>query len=218
MDYAWYLFRFDGRINRARCWLALLIIICWMIFLSLVLFGVAYLFGATMPEQFNIGPNGIFALIDPAAWRSLPSANLTNLFVQTVETPLFLWVYLATSVKRLHDRDKSGWWIIAFIVLPCLYGQFGDRVGDWIGLWGALLFGLSAFVFSVWGFVEMYCLKGSRKTNRFGPDPLAPRDTRPGWDQQSEIEMVPNKANADLPKIAFPRGDYFGQTSESNGH
>ena len=115
----------------------------------------------------------------------MPSANLTALFVQTVETPLFLWVYLATSVKRLHDRDKSGWWIIAFFVLPCLYGQFGDRVGDWIGLWGALLFGLSAFVFSVWGFVEMYCLKGSRKTNRFGPDPLAPRDTRPGWDQQS---------------------------------
>ena len=48
MDYTWYLFRFDGRINRARCWLALLIVICWMIFLSLVLFGVAYLFGATM--------------------------------------------------------------------------------------------------------------------------------------------------------------------------
>ena len=60
MDYVWYLFRFDGRINRARCWLAGLIIVCWMIFLSLVLFGVAYLFGATMPDQFNIGPNGIF--------------------------------------------------------------------------------------------------------------------------------------------------------------
>ena len=33
MDYVWYLFRFDGRINRARCWLALLIMICWMLFL-----------------------------------------------------------------------------------------------------------------------------------------------------------------------------------------
>ena len=42
----------------------------------------------------------------------------------------------------------------------------------------------------------MCCLKGSRKTNRFGADPLAPppRDTRPPWDQQSEIEMVPHKA------------------------
>ena len=49
----------------------------------------------------------------------------------------------------------------------------------------------------VWGFVEMYCLKGSRKTNRFGADPLAPKpphDTRPPWDQQSEIEMTPHKA------------------------
>ena len=52
-------------------------------------------------------------------------------------------------------------------------------------------------VLCLWGFIEMYCLKGSRKTNRFGADPLAPpppRDTRPPWDQQSEIEMVPHKA------------------------
>ena len=42
----------------------------------------------------------------------------------------------------------------------------------------------------------MYFLKGSRKTNRFGPDPLcaAGSDTRSRWDQQSEIEMVPHKA------------------------
>ena len=46
----------------------------------------------------------------------------------------------------------------------------------------------------MWGFVELCFLKGSRKTNRFGSDPLAPRDMRPRWDQQSEIEMVPQKA------------------------
>jgi uncharacterized membrane protein YhaH (DUF805 family) len=195
MDYVWYLFRFNGRITRARCWLAGLIIICWMIVLSLLFFGVAYLFGATMPDQFNINPNRIFALIDPAAWRSLPSANLTALFVKGLETPLFLWIYLATSVKRLHDRDKSGWWIVPFFALPCLYSQFGDRTGDWLGEWAAMLLGLIAFVFSVWGFVEMYCLRGSRKTNRFGADPLAPIDTRPNWDQQSETEPVPYTAS-----------------------
>ena len=56
---------------------------------------------------------------------------------------------------------------------------------------------LPSAVLCLWGFVEMYCLKGSRKTNRFGADPLAPpppHDTRPPWDQQSEIEMVPHKA------------------------
>ena len=46
----------------------------------------------------------------------------------------------------------------------------------------------------MWGFVEMYCREGATATNRFGADPLAPIDTRPAWDQQSEIEMVPPKA------------------------
>jgi uncharacterized membrane protein YhaH (DUF805 family) len=195
MDYVWYLFRFDGRINRARCWLAALIMVCWMIFLSLVLFGLAQLFGATMPKEFNVGPNLIFNFIDPANWRSFPTANHAALLIQAVETPLFLWVYAATSVKRLHDRDKSGWWLLLFFVLPGMYSQFGDRISDWLGDWAAMVFGLSAFVFSVWGFVEMYCLKGTKGTNRFGTDPLAPIDTRPGWDQQTEIEMVPRKAS-----------------------
>ena len=29
MDWVWYLFRFDGRINRAKYWLAGLIMVCW---------------------------------------------------------------------------------------------------------------------------------------------------------------------------------------------
>jgi hypothetical protein len=57
-----------------------------------------------------------------------------------------------------------------------------------------LPFGLLAFVLCIWGFVEMFCLKGSRKTNRFGPDPLAPPETKSRWDQNREIEMVPHKA------------------------
>jgi uncharacterized membrane protein YhaH (DUF805 family) len=103
-------------------------------------------------------------------------------------------VYLATSIKRLHDRNRNGWWIVLFFVLPCLYGQFGARLENWLDSWLEILPGGIAFVLSVWGFVEMYCLKGTAGTNRFGPDPLAPVDTRPAWDQQSEIEMVPHKA------------------------
>jgi uncharacterized membrane protein YhaH (DUF805 family) len=121
----------------------------------------------------------------------LSSANLTALFIQSVVTPLTLWVYLATSIKRLHDRNRSGWWMVLFFVLPCLYSQFGDRLGD---ATITMLLSANAFVFSVWGFVEMYCLKGTTGNNRFGADPLAPVDTRPPWDQQSEIEMVPLKA------------------------
>jgi len=196
MDYVWYLFRFEGRINRAKCWLAGLIIVCWMIFLSLVLFGIAHLFGATMPKTFDIGPNEIFNVLDPKAWRALSSTNLAALAIQSVITPLSLWVYLSTSVKRLHDRNKSGWWIVLFFVLPCLYSQFGTRLEDLLGdSYLAMLPGLNAFVLSIWGFVEMYCLRGTNGSNRFGADPLAPIDTRPAWEQMSEIEMVPRKAS-----------------------
>ena len=102
-----------------------------------------------------------------------------------------MWVYFAISIKRLHDRDKSGWWMVPFFAVPGLHTQFADRLPDSPADL-PLAFAASGLV--LWGFVEMYCLKGSRMTNRFGPDPLAPKppvDTRPPWDQQSEIEMVP---------------------------
>ena len=32
MDWTWYLFRFDGRINRAKLWLAMLVLLGLMMF------------------------------------------------------------------------------------------------------------------------------------------------------------------------------------------
>jgi len=111
-----------------------------------------------------------------------------------VGSSLFLWVYLAISIKRLHDRDKSGWWMVPFFVLPGLYNQFSDRLND---SYLVLPLGLIAGLLCLWGAIEMYFLKGSRKANRFGPNPLLQppaRDTRSRWDQQSEVEFVPRKA------------------------
>jgi uncharacterized membrane protein YhaH (DUF805 family) len=189
MDWTWYLFRFDGRINRAKLWLAGLIIVCWMIFLAALVVTAGSLFGGS--RSFGFGIEDLFKIVDPASYRSLSSVDLASLFIKLVGTPLFLWVYFATSIKRLHDRDKSGWWMVPFFVMPGLYNQFADRLG---ASYLSLPFGLLAFVLCLWGFIEMYCLKGSRKTNRFGPNPLAPRDTRPRWEQHSELQIVPHKA------------------------
>ena len=52
---------------------------------------------------------------------------------------------LAVGVRRLHDIDKSGWWLL-IVIIPI------------IG-WVLLL---------VW-----VCTKGTLGPNRFGPDPLA---------------------------------------------
>jgi uncharacterized membrane protein YhaH (DUF805 family) len=163
-----------------------------MMSVGLVIIAIHSLFGGT--ASFHFGAKDLFKLMDPDAYRSLTLTDLPRLLIKLVGTTLLMWVYFATSIKRLHDRDKSGWWMVPFFAMPGLYNQFADRLPD---SYADLPLGIAALVLCLWGFVEMYCLKGSRKTNRFGADPLTPpppRDTRPRWDQQREIEMVPHKA------------------------
>ena len=216
MDWSWFLFGFGGRINRAKYWLAGLVILCWMIFfvflfvvLSAALgdlrsFGLDVglaSFHATLdgPKSFHLGINDIFALVDPATYRALPQTDIAAALAHVVVTPLFLWVFLAVSVKRLHDRDKSGWWMVPFFALPGLYKQFEDRLPDTYFL---LPVAIAVFVLITWGFVELYFLTGTRSSNLFGPNPLGKQQARPrsaasrlrattAYDQTSEIELVP---------------------------
>lgn len=60
---------------------------------------------------------------------------------------------IAVAVRRLHDRDMSGWWYLGFIVLY-----------------------LIPFVNFVAGiaFIVLMCLEGTKGPNRFGPDPKDP--------------------------------------------
>jgi uncharacterized membrane protein YhaH (DUF805 family) len=202
MDWTWYLFSLEGRINRAKMWLAGLVIGCWTIFLvMLLLLPIGYLLG--WPEKFHFSIDNIFAVFDPKSYRGLSRSDLSAIIVQAILLPLFLWICFATAVKRLHDRNKSSWWIVPLFVAPGFCAQFGDRLPDttlvvfvaWI-----------ASAFYLWGIVELYFLKGTAETNRFGPDPLAEdEDTRlrrsglgsrgPAWDQRREIELAPHRAS-----------------------
>jgi uncharacterized membrane protein YhaH (DUF805 family) len=190
MDWTWYLFRFDGRINRAKLWLAGLVMFGMMAVVALTFAAIQSLFGG--PKAFEFGVEDIFKLLDPDTYRSLTWVDLPRLVVKLFGTVLLVWVYLATAIKRLHDRGKSGWWMVPFFVVPGLFNQFIDRLPDSPA---DQPLALTTFALCVWGVIEMFFLRGSRKTNGFGADPLAPPvATGPRWDQQSEIEMVPHKA------------------------
>jgi uncharacterized membrane protein YhaH (DUF805 family) len=76
----------------------------------------------------------------------------------------------AIAVKRLHDRDKSGWWVLLFYVAPNVASAIGTASGD-SGLLAVA--GLVNLAISIWAFVEMGCLRGTAGTNRYGPDPLS---------------------------------------------
>ncbi len=57
--------------------------------------------------------------------------------------------------------------MVPFFILPGIYQQFEERLPD---SYLMLTFGLASVILWIWGFVEMYCLKGTSWPNRFGPN------------------------------------------------
>jgi uncharacterized membrane protein YhaH (DUF805 family) len=179
MDYAWFLFSFEGRINRAKLWLAGLVIVCWMIFLGFLIVAAGKLFGG--PTSFNFGIDDVFGLVDPRSFRSLSSVSFVSVVVHVIGTPLFLWVYAATSIKRLHDRNRSGWWLVPFFLILGLHSQFNDRLGDSIPIG---FFGTAISVVYFWGFIELHFLRGTH-------EPVRPRPAGAGSASRSAAALGP---------------------------
>lgn len=90
---------------------------------------------------------------------------------------VFIVPDIAVFVRRLHDCDKSGWWLaspVASLILVglsvTLFENAGahDVLGSVIGVIGLVLVTGSLIVLFVWA-----CSQGTLGENRFGPDPLA---------------------------------------------
>ena len=178
-----YLFSFSGRANRAKQWALLLVGLAFSILL-----GVA----------FAVTGAGT-ALIAAA------NANDIKLFLHSAQLQafglvcgaLFLLLYYVTfavTVKRLHDRDKSAWWLLVFFVLPFVLNiptymmlpQYLHMMQEAMVAAQnhlpppqapqnalATIGNGAATIISLWAFVELYCLPGTTGPNRYGPDPLA---------------------------------------------
>ena len=92
-----------------------------------------------------------------------------------------IWINMATTAKRLHDRDRSGWWAVAVIAVNRLsyvfYGLFfGLYFGVDISIARELLlvmFAVALSLLQTWVFIELVFLIGTDGPNRFGADPLA---------------------------------------------
>jgi uncharacterized membrane protein YhaH (DUF805 family) len=205
-----FLFGFEGRINRAKYFYALLAspIFC-LVSVSILAFAIGGSFGATVKSItvnilsfFNTPPSlplsATFSHADPAT-----AARVSTIF-HVVATPIFvvgLWIVVAATIKRLHDRDKSGWWILVFFIAPYLLGKIVDALPDDSSVANIATYFLAFDIvgLNIWGTVELFVLQGTNGPNRFGPDPLTPAS--PGgnrasrWDQSSELEFVPYRAS-----------------------
>ena len=79
---------------------------------------------------------------------------------------------LAVGVKRLHDRNKSGWYVALFYAVPCTLFFAGLLIGPSSAMVANAL-GFIALAIAVWSFVELGCLRGTIGVNPYGPDPVA---------------------------------------------
>jgi uncharacterized membrane protein YhaH (DUF805 family) len=150
MDFGYLYTSFDGRINRAKYWLATIIL---LILILVIMFGIGFALGMAMdPEDFKLkAVIFVFQLI-----TLYPSA--------------------AVMVKRLHDRNRPGYFA-AFMLGPIIL----KSATDLLGLTGDLehanaldyLLMLATFGVAVWFFIELGCLRGTIGDNQYGPDPLA---------------------------------------------
>lgn len=132
---------FKGRSRRMEFWMFSLL----NILVLSVLMGVALAVGGGVEALAGAEPG------DPSAMLGV----LTGGFGILV---LLWWLAtivpsIAVTVRRLHDRDMSGWWYLGFIVLSMI---------PFIGILVSL------------GFLVLMFLEGTRGPNRFGPDPKDP--------------------------------------------
>lgn len=97
---------------------------------------------------FNLIGSIVFGVIDGALFTSVDHATgvVTNAGVLgTIFSLVIFLPALSVAVRRLHDLEKSGWWVLI---------NFIPLVG-WV-------------IFIVWA-----ATKGTVGDNRFGADPLA---------------------------------------------
>jgi uncharacterized membrane protein YhaH (DUF805 family) len=135
MSFIQFLFGFQGRIRRLHLWLfhfglgaAVLVFFLLLHQAVIIDHGAHWTRAAGIYEWHG---HGYSVVTMYAPWLGL--AGL-----------LAAWMKLAVLVKRWHDRDKSGWWVLITLI---------------------------PFIGWLWQIIECYFLPGTDGSNKYGPSP-----------------------------------------------
>lgn len=159
---------FKGRSIRREYWM--FVLFSFLVSIALSLLDAALGFGGHT-NSYSTAAGGNYA-----AGGGVSGGLLANIWSLAVFIPS-----LAVGVRRLHDLDRTGWWMLAPMV-PIVIGAVlffaairngvgGSGMGG-AGMVGGLLFligGIAGIALFVW-----FCMRGTVGPNRFGPDPLEP--------------------------------------------
>jgi uncharacterized membrane protein YhaH (DUF805 family) len=161
------LFSFTGRLNRARFWLAtILLFVVGLVLLPIHV--LSWILIATSPFSAAalIAVKGLSVM--PFASAGLIFVLLVYLFVFFANL-LILFASLAVVIKRLHDRDKSAWWLLPFALVSSILQAVAYNT---LAVEVRIILGLACLAVAIWFLVELGFLRGTAGPNRYGPDPL----------------------------------------------
>ncbi len=100
-------------------------------------------------------------------------ANGPGLIPFLLMAPLLAGAVLI-AIRRMHDRNRSGWWVLMFSAIPYSLAGAGTALLETRTSVAALIAVvpmLGALGFGVWSWLEFGLLRGTRGPNRFGPEP-----------------------------------------------
>src|SRR4051794_36628867 len=163
---------FSGRSSRAEFWWFFLFLTIAYFAMWLLLFGAMTGVGAAQssPNIGMLGAIGVGGILIGLVWLAL--------IIPTI----------AVQVRRLHDTNRSGWWLGGFYLLYGLYivlmlGSLGSVMAAAAAggaaspappnpaiFIGTMVLGLVMFVYMI-ALLVFYCTEGTKASNRYGDDP-----------------------------------------------
>jgi uncharacterized membrane protein YhaH (DUF805 family) len=157
--FGWALFSFQGRMGRASYFLS------WLAIMA-------------VSGVLDVGALGRVAHPEPPSFAGA--------LVRFVIAIACLWGHLAIQVKRFHDFDWSGWWVLApgAALIGLLFAWIGGVLsvaGQGHAEAGSAYFGLGALTLVVVAFIVGVTLMLFFRSGTVGPNDYGPRAGPPGW-------------------------------------
>ena len=152
---------FSGRSRRMEFWM-------WQLFNFIVYIGFMVL------GMVLVG-GGMMVAGDPNAAATAGGGALILFALYAIYGLAVIIPSIAVAVRRLHDTNRSGWWILLPIVsyIVMVAGIGGAAASpDAAASGGAIvMLGMAALVVTGLVLLVFYLLEGTKGPTRFGPDP-----------------------------------------------
>ena len=169
MTWRTYLFHFEGRINRAKMWLFYLFGPSLWLLAVAAIWKVAHLLGTPDP------------LSELRAEGKIGLAGIALLTFTGASFAALAYVFSAIAAKRLHDRNRSAWWLasaVALIVALTWLSTSAHRLfpslqaGSLYVTYMSVGFRFMADALGLLILVELFLLPGTVDENKYGSAPL----------------------------------------------